>query len=129
MEMPNAIISDDKTHVMTLFPYYSLDRGNLQGMIQEQMKYPPNYAVRLHGTHSETRRTRDNKTKRENITDFDVQINLTQLLICQNKKHQANPSLCFADPSLRSSDLPCRYLDVLKEGQKGFRGGIMASKL
>jgi hypothetical protein len=47
-------------------------------MIREQAAYPPNYAVRIRGTHTETYKTRDRKTEKKVVVDFDIRLNMTQ---------------------------------------------------
>jgi hypothetical protein len=103
-------------------------------MIQEQAQYPPNFCLRLRGTHTETFRTRDQKTEKKTITDFDIRLNMTHLLVCPNPVHARDPSPCNLPPQPRSSvayeppqEVPsptCRYIEVLSPGQKGYRGTI-----
>jgi hypothetical protein len=48
-------------------------------MIREQAACPPTYFVQIFGTHTETRRNGNKETK-DRITDFKIQINITNLL-------------------------------------------------
>lgn len=49
-------------------------------MLKEQAKYPPIYTARIVGTHIETKREKD-KTEKVTITDFDVRLDMTHLLV------------------------------------------------
>ena len=49
-------------------------------MLEEQAQYPPIFTARLRGTHSETV-YRQNRQKKTTVTDFDVRLDMTHLLV------------------------------------------------
>jgi len=85
--LPFATLSSDKTTTTCLFPNYSESASDLRAMLLEQSKYPPIFQVRLHGTHTETIRRKDNKTEKNNITDFDIRLQLTHLIFTHPSNH------------------------------------------
>ena len=48
-------------------------------MLKEQAKYPPKYTARILGTHTEARRSE--RTEVYRVTDFDVRLDMTHLLV------------------------------------------------
>jgi hypothetical protein len=107
----------------------------LEAMIREQAAYPPNYAVRLRGTHTETFRTRHNKTERKTVVDFDIRVNMTHLLVCPNPVHATDIRPCDIAPHRPRAQEPpqeyatpsCKYIKLLCPGEKGYRGTITKS--
>lgn len=107
-------------------------------MIREQAAYPPNLAVRLRGTHTETFRKRDGNKEKKLITDFDIRLNMTHLLVCPNPGHARDPAPCTLalqprpqqrdDPPQEHSTPTCKYIKILDACQKGYRGTILKSR-
>ena len=56
-------------------------------MIRDQAACPPTYFVQIFGTHTETRRNGNKETK-DRITDFKIQINITNLLAKSNRSEE-----------------------------------------
>ncbi|TVY13279.1 hypothetical protein LARI1_G008969 [Lachnellula arida] len=102
-ELAFASYDMGKTEQRTRFPNYSTNSGTLESMIREQASYPPTYIVKLHGSHTETRRNGNKETK-DKIDDFFIRINITNLL-------SPGPG---ADSTGR--------LELLPDNQRGFRG-------
>ncbi|TVY52563.1 hypothetical protein LCER1_G006449 [Lachnellula cervina] len=102
-ELAFASYDMDKTEQRTRFPNYSTNPGTLESMIREQAGYPPTYIVKLHGTHTETRRNGNKETK-DKVNDFFLRINMTNLL-------SPGPG---ADSTGR--------LELLPDNKRGFRG-------
>lgn len=131
--VPDSCLSKDQTTIITHRPLYSQDPVVLESMIREQAAYPPNFALRLRGTHTETYKTRDQKKERKTITDFDIRVNMTHLLVCPNPGHARDPAPCNVGPALpRPHDPPqelptpsCKYMKFLGADEKGYRGTIL----
>lgn len=115
--IPTSISSSNNTTIYTQWPEYSNDPLALETMIKEQSNYPPTYTLRVQGTHTESRKTRDNKKESQTVTDFDVKLDMTHLLMCPNPIHRTNPSPC---PD-------CHHLKLLQDGEKGYRGNVLQS--
>jgi hypothetical protein len=131
-----SCLSTNKTTTITHFQRYSQDASILESMIRDQAAYPPNYAIRLRGTHTETFKTREGKKERKVITDFDIRVNMTHLLVCPNPKHAQDPTPCNLDPHPHPQphDPPqdmstpsCKYITILGPNDKGYRGSILSS--
>jgi hypothetical protein len=75
-------------------------------MLHDQASFPPTYFVRLTGNHTETTR-RNNKDEKKSITDFVIQINITNLV----------------QPGPRQGG----HLEILPDNKRGYRGGIIPS--
>jgi hypothetical protein len=107
-------------------------------MIKEQAAYPPDFALRLRGTHTETFRKRDNKTERKVVVDFDIKVNMTNLLVCPNPGHAVDPSPCNLHPDPRTqrpthppqdvATPSCKYIQVLGASERGYRGTITSTQ-
>jgi hypothetical protein len=119
------MLTSDQDTLSSSSNILSASDSELVYMLREQMRYPPNIWVLIHGTHTETYKTRDNKTEKRNVTDFEVKLNMTHLLVCPNPQHQQQPELCFQK---NGPDAPCRYVNILNGGEKGYRGGVFPSK-
>lgn len=72
---------------------------------------PPEPVIKILGTHTETRRERNDKNKRETVTDFDLEIDLTPYL--------------FSDATNRVS---WRRLRTADNGVKARRGTVLAKR-
>ncbi|KAL8684675.1 MAG: hypothetical protein Q9218_008194 [Villophora microphyllina] len=79
-ELPKSHLSRDESTTATHYPLYSQDAGFLGQMLQDQAKYPPTFTARMVGTHTETRRTKE-KQEKVTVTDFDVRLDMTHLLV------------------------------------------------
>lgn len=97
-ELPNSHLSRDETTTVTHLPLYSQDANILKKMLEDQAKYPPTFTVRVAGKHTETRRTKD-KQEKVTVTDFDVRLDMTHLLVPNSGTH---PSLVSQEISVPS---------------------------
>jgi hypothetical protein len=102
-------------------------------MIRQHANYPPNFTLRLKGTHTETFTTRDGKKETKRITDFDIRVNMTHLLVCPNPGHARDPAPCTVsshplpphDPPQEQATPTCKYIRILTPEQNGYRGTIV----
>ena len=78
--LPQSHLSRDETTTFTHDPRYSHNPEDLREMLEDQSKYPPSFAVRFIGTHTETVKKKDKKES-VTVTDFDVRIDMTHLLV------------------------------------------------
>ncbi len=133
--LPQSTLSTDQKAMICYYPFYSQDPAILEAMIREQAAYPPNYAIRLRGTHTETFRTRERKTEKKIVVDFDIRVNMTHLLVCPNPIHANDIRPCDIHPGAHAhgtyeppqeySTPSCKYLKLLGPGDKGYRGTII----
>lgn len=73
-----------QTGSVTLSPLLSRTPDELHRLITQQACVPPQPCIRVQGTHTETRRD-GRETKKNVVTDFDFQLDLTRhLLPCEN---------------------------------------------
>ncbi|KAL8667707.1 MAG: hypothetical protein Q9202_000562 [Teloschistes flavicans] len=79
-DLPKSHLSRDETTTTTHYPLYSQDAAFLGQMVHDQAKYPPTFTARMVGTHAETRRTKE-KEEKVTVTDFDVRLDMTHLLV------------------------------------------------
>lgn len=134
--IPQSYMSDNEKATICYYPLYSQDPLILESMIREQAAYPPNFAVRLRGTHTETFRTRDQKTERKTVVDFDIRVNMTHLLVCPNPVHSTDTRPCDVIPQPLRRQSPaqgnpapsCKYMKLLGFNEKGYRGTIIKSR-
>ena len=68
-------------------------------MVQTQAKIPPTWTCRLKGTHRETTKTRDDKTETKTVTDFDIHLDMTHLLVstASTPPRLQDPSIVIPD--------------------------------
>ena len=133
--LPQSSVSHNQKVTRCHYPLYSQDPATLEAMIREQAAYPPNYAIRLRGTHTETFRTRHNKTEKKTVVDFDIRVNMTHLLVCPNPIHATDTRPCDVPPIQPQTQEPpqeystpsCKYIKLLGPGEKGYRGTIIKS--
>lgn len=92
----------------------------LEEWVRLMAKYPPSPYIHITGTHSESKRDNDGKTKREEVTDFKIMVNLQNYLwpnFVPNTFHSTK--LTTAEPGQKT------YRGtVLKKRQKGAKGDI-----
>lgn len=97
----------DESITYYLDPRLDNDPAHLENHLRLLTSVPPRPFVRLHGYHRERRRDHDGKKKDNNVTDFDIQVELTPHL--------------FADPTLRHS---WHEIVTVENGEKAKRGGV-----
>ncbi|KAL8762348.1 MAG: hypothetical protein Q9203_007151 [Teloschistes exilis] len=97
-DLPKSNLSRDETTTITHYPLYSQDASFLGQMLQDQAKYPPTFTARMVGTHTETRRNKE-KQEKVTVTDFDVRLDMTHLLVPSATTHTSLLRSGFETPS------------------------------
>ena len=92
------------TSTVTLWPEYSQDASVLADFITEHTSQPPQLHLSIHGEHSESGGSKNNKSK---VADFDFKIDLTRAVIPQGESSYWTYTSCVSDG----------------DGQKAYRGG------
>lgn len=112
----------DETVTYYLDPRLDDDPERLESAVRNWATVPPRPFVRLHGYHRERRRDHDGKRRNNNVTDFDVKVELTPYLF-------ANPNLrqAWSEISTVDNEEKAKRGTVLRKRAPGFRKGRATS--
>jgi hypothetical protein len=93
-------------------PRSDADPQFLENWVRFMAKYPPSPYIHITGTHSESKRDNDGKTKREQVTDFRIMINLQNYLW----------------PNFEFQNYNSTKLTTVEPGQKTYRGTVLKKR-
>ncbi|RGP69621.1 hypothetical protein FSPOR_4726 [Fusarium sporotrichioides] len=88
------------------------DPGFLEEWVTMMSRYPPSPYIHIIGTHQETRRDKDGKSKREEVTDFRIMINMQNYLW----------------PNFVPGVFTHTKLETAEPGQKTYRGTVLKKR-
>jgi hypothetical protein len=88
------------------------DPAFLEEWIRLMAKYPPSPYIHITGTHRETKRDNDGKSKREEVTDFRIMINMQNYLW----------------PNFIPGVFTSTKLETIEPGQKTYRGTVLKKR-
>lgn len=110
------------TRLVRLSPVLTTDPIALKAYILGQSKHELQAQIAISGTHESTRRTSDNKTKKETVTDFSFYIDVTDT-ISRRRQQQA----CWSALEIVSNDRKTYRAGILKSRDKRFRADVEAT--
>ncbi|RGP79898.1 hypothetical protein FLONG3_1969 [Fusarium longipes] len=84
----------------------------LDGWVRMMAKHPPTPYIHITGTHKETKRDSDGKSKREEVTDFRIMVNMQNYLW----------------PNFNVGVLTSTKLETVEPGQKTYRGTVLKKR-
>ncbi|KAM0372084.1 hypothetical protein ACHAO7_008449 [Fusarium culmorum] len=88
------------------------DPDFLQEWVTMMAKHPPTPYIHITGTHQETRRDKDGKSKRDEVTDFRIMINMQNYLW----------------PNFSPGNYTTTTLETAEPGQKTYRGTVLKKR-
>ncbi|KAF4451250.1 hypothetical protein F53441_5752 [Fusarium austroafricanum] len=93
-------------------PRSDADPQFLEGWIRRMASLPPSPYINITGTHQETRRDKDGKSKREEVTDFRIMVNMQNYLW---------PNFVQGAPGSST-------LSTVESGEKTYRGTVLKKR-
>ncbi|KAG5807282.1 hypothetical protein H9Q74_007964 [Fusarium xylarioides] len=93
-------------------PRSDADPAFLEKWVRTMARFPPSPYINIAGTHKETKRDSDGKSKREEVTDFRIMVNLQNYLY----------------PNFIVNSLGNSTLKTVESGEKTYRGTVLKKR-
>ncbi|KAF5566880.1 hypothetical protein FPHYL_3570 [Fusarium phyllophilum] len=93
-------------------PRSDADPAFLEKWVRTMARFPPSPYINITGTHKETKRDSDGKSKREEVTDFRIMVNLQNYLY----------------PNFIVNTLGNSTLKTVESGEKTYRGTVLKKR-